>query len=345
MDIPDILSLYLSRLGELLPVSSTQSMLFLLIFGSVFLAVIGTVTFLGSVGSLERRLSTGVGVVSKNSRNSAPDGASPSRISRLFDRLSHNVIPSNEDLRSRVRQRLVQAGYLTSSAVGRYYGFRILMTVSLPLAFILISPLFSRQMDAETVLMVAITLATLGFFVPALVISHRISRRQLAVRESFPDAMDMLMVCVEAGLGLDAAINRVAREINSAHPILGEQLELTAIELRVGKSREEALRNLSDRIGLEEISSLVTLLVQSSNLGASIAQTLRVHADELRAKRMLRAEEKAHKLPVKLSIPLVFLILPMLIIVIVGPSVIEIMQDLMPAFKGANTDILNFRQN
>lgn len=344
MEIPDILSLYLSRLGELIPVSDAQSMLLLLIFGSVFLAVVGTVMFLGSFGSLERRLSAGVGVVSNIQQGSAPDGASSSRISRLFDRLSHNVIPSNEDLRSRVRQRLVQAGYLTPSAVGRYYAWRIVIAVSLPLAFAALSPMISRQFEADTVLLIAFFLAALGYFVPAFVISNRIARRQLAIREAFPDALDMLMVCVEAGLGLDAAINRVGREIMAAHPILGEQLELTAIELRVGKSREEALRNFAERVGLEEIGSLVTLLVQSSNLGASIAQALRIHADELRSKRTLRAEEKAHKLPVKLSIPLVFLILPMLIIVIVGPSVIEMIHDLMPVFNSTGMDVLNFKR-
>lgn len=344
MQILETLSLYFSRIGELIPISSAQSMLLLLIFVSVFLAVFGTATLLGSFGSLDRRLSIGTSVISKNRQGGIADGAGSSRLSRLFDRFSHSVIPNNKDLRSRARQRLVQAGYLTRSVVGRYYAWRIVMAACLPLAFVLIAPVVSRQMEAETVLLFAFMLAILGFFVPFFVVSHRIARRQLAIREAFPDALDMLMVCVEAGLGLDAAINRVSREITAAHPILGEQLELTAIELRVGKSREEALRNLSDRIGIDEITSLVTLLVQSSNLGASIAQALRVHADELRAKRMLRAEEKAHKLPVKLSVPLVFLILPMLIIVIVGPAVIEIIKDLMPAFSNSSTDVLNYRR-
>lgn len=344
MEILETLSLYFSRIGELIPISSAQSMLLLLIFGSVFLAVFGTAMLLGSFGGLDRRLSIGTSRVSKGRQGGTAGGAGSSQISRVFARFSHSVIPNNEDLRSRVRQRLVQAGYLTPSVVGRYYAWRIIMAVCLPLAFVLIAPVVSSQMEAETILMFAFMLAALGFFVPVFVVSRRIARRQLAIREAFPDALDMLMVCVEAGLGLDAAINRVSREILAAHPMLGEQLELTAIELRVGKSREEALRNLSDRIGIDEITSLVTLLVQSSNLGASISQALRVHADELRAKRMLRAEEKAHKLPVKLSVPLVFLILPMLIIVIVGPSVIEITKDLMPAFNNSNMDVLDFRR-
>jgi tight adherence protein C len=133
----------------------------------------------------------------------------------------------------------------------------------------------------------------------------------------------------------------VGKEIGHAYPLLGEQFRLTGLELRAGKTRHEALRNFSDRVGIEEVASLVTLLVQSDALGTSIAQTLRIHADEIRVKRMLRAEEKAHKLPVKLSIPLVTLILPALLIVILSPGVINIMRILLPVLNQTDFGVLS----
>ena len=158
--------------------------------------------------------------------------------------------------------------------------------------------------------------------------------RQLAVQEGFPDSLDMMVVCVEAGLGLDAAFNRVGTQMAPAYPILAQHFGMVSLELRAGKSREEALRGFSERIGLPEINSFVILMIQSDQLGTSIAQTLRVHSDEMRIKRMLRAEEKAHRLPVMLAIPLVVGILPCMMTVALLPSIIRVMRVLLPALGG-----------
>jgi len=160
--------------------------------------------------------------------------------------------------------------------------------------------------------------------------SRRAGRYRRAIARGFPDALDMMVVCVEAGLGLDAALSRVGGQIAPAHPLLAAELALVALELLAGKSREAALRACAARTGVAEIASFATLLIQSDALGSGIAQTLRVQAEEMRAARMLRAEEMAHTLPVKLTIPLVACILPAMIAVVLLPGIITIVRDVLP---------------
>ena len=154
----------------------------------------------------------------------------------------------------------------------------------------------------------------------------RVKKRQKAIQHGLPDALDLLVVCVEAGMGLDAAIYRVCQEMSIKDPILSSELRLLTLELRAGKARREALKNLSARIGLEDVGSLVAMLIQTDMFGTSIAQTLRVYADSMRTKRFQLAEELAAKLPVKLLMPLIFFIFPTLLIVILGPAGIRIFQ-------------------
>jgi tight adherence protein C len=149
----------------------------------------------------------------------------------------------------------------------------------------------------------------------------------------------MLLVCVESGLGLDGALARVADEIGRAHPLLSEQFGFIGRELRVGRDREVALRSMAERIGIDEVTSLVTLLIQTDKLGTSIGDALRAHAYEMRSTRLLRAEEKAMKLPVKLSIPLIFLILPALLLVILAPASLSIGREMFPALKNVDLSI------
>jgi len=172
--------------------------------------------------------------------------------------------------------------------------------------------------------------AVLVWIIPNRLRAWRVSRRRDALRRGFPDALDMMVVCVEAGLGLDAALNRVAVEIAQAHPPISVELVQVGRELRAGRERGTVLRNFAHRTGLPEIVSFATLLIQSESLGTGIARSLRVQADEMRASRMLQAEEQAHTLPVKLTIPLVFCILPAMIAVVLLPSAIAIMRDILP---------------
>jgi len=162
----------------------------------------------------------------------------------------------------------------------------------------------------------------------------RADRRQREIINAFPDGLDLMLVCVEAGLGLEAAFSRVGMEMTTSHPRLAEQLGAVVLELRAGRGMEDALRRMSDRAGAEEIQAFTTLLIQSTKLGSSIAQTLRTYASEMREKRRMRAEEKAHRLPVLLSIPLVACMLPAMIGVLMLPAAIRVVRSVVPALAG-----------
>lgn len=198
-------------------------------------------------------------------------------------------------------------------ALGTYFG----MTLYLP------------KIGIEIVLALSAGNALIGFMLPNAFLSRRKAARMLEVEHSFPDALDMLLVSMEAGASLDGALERVGREIGRAHPLLSKHLLSIGHELRAGTSREAAFRRFGKRIPTDDVRSFVALFVQTDRLGTSVASALRVHADEMRTKRVLRAEEKAHQLPVKLAIPLVLFILPALILVIMTPAIIRIHQSLL----------------
>ena len=176
--------------------------------------------------------------------------------------------------------------------------------------------------------------ATLGLYLPNLFIRAKADRRQQELVNGFPDALDLMLVCVEAGLGLEAAFARVGMEISKSHPRLAEQFGAVVLELRAGRSHEDALRRMADRAGADEIRAFATLLIQSTKLGSSISQTLRTYAAEMRERRRMRAEEKAHRLPVLLSIPLVACMLPVMIGVLMLPAAIRVMRAVLPALTG-----------
>ena len=286
--------------GQLLP-----TVVMALIFASVSLAVLATAGLATTRGALRRRLQSEGPVVAARSELSLRMGEGHSWLERLLKPLAHHLTPSAEVRLGSIRMRLVQAGFMRPSAVGTYYAARLISGIALPLLILALMPLLSKTMTVNQLLVMGASAILVGLYLPPALLSKRVERRQLEIYEGFPDALDMMLVCVEAGLGLDAAINRVGTEIGKAHAVLGEQMELVGLEMRAGKPRHEALRNLADRTGVDEVRSLVTLLIQSDALGSSIAQSLRVHAEDMRLRRMLKAEEKAHKLPVKLSIPLI----------------------------------------
>jgi tight adherence protein C len=176
--------------------------------------------------------------------------------------------------------------------------------------------------------------AALGLYLPAVFVRARADRRQQDIINGFPDALDLMLVCVEAGLGLEAAFSRVGMEMTTSHPLLSEQFGAVVLELRAGRSHEDALRRMADRAGADDIRAFATLLVQSTKLGSSISQTLRTYSSEMREKRRLRAEEKAHRLPVLISIPLVACMLPTMIGLLMLPAVIRVARNVLPALGG-----------
>ncbi len=249
------------------------------------------------------------------------------RIAALVGPAARLSLPKGEHLRSRLRRRLMNAGWRGEYAPVIYYGMKTVLAVALPLTALLTAIAFPQA--ARVYLL--ILLAAMGFLLPDVVLILRIRRRKREIFNSFPEALDLMVVCVEAGLALDAAIAKVAGEIGRSSPELGDELHLTTLELRAGVTREVALRNLAQRTGVADIDALVAMLIQSDRFGTSVADSLRIHADGMRSKRMLRAEEAAQKLPVKLVFPVVLLIFPALFLVLLGPSVLTIIKLLVPA--------------
>ncbi len=239
--------------------------------------------------------------------------------------VAHLVLPSEEWKRSRLKKKLVNAGYRTSSALIIFLTAKIILAIFVPMLLVLpVVTLGFVDSGAYEVMAVSVLLAIVGFLLPDLVVQHKVEKRQLLIMEGFPDALDLLVVCVESGLGLDGAIQKVGNELSFSWPELGEELKMVNLELRAGKERKEALKSLAERTGISDIQALVSILIQAEHFGTSIAVSLREHANEMRLARIQRAKEKAAKLPVKLLFPILFFIFPALFLVILGPAAIRI---------------------
>ena len=235
---------------------------------------------------------------------------------------------------SQLRIHFMNAGYRNETAPMIYFLAKTVLTFALPLMLILYITISGINLKANLLLLFIVASAGLGYFLPNVFLARRIAYRKREILDSFPDAMDLIIVCVESGLGLDAALARVSEEMHMISPTLGEELHLINLELRAGSSRERALRNLALRTGVEDIDTLVAMLVQSDRFGTSIAQALRVHAENLRTKRRLRAEEAAAKIALKLLFPLIFFIFPSMLLVLLGPALISIHRIMLPALAG-----------
>jgi tight adherence protein C len=218
---------------------------------------------------------------------------------------------------------MIRAGYRSADALWAMRGLKVVLPIGL-IALVVFTGLYKWNP-----FLVFATALMLGYLLPDLWLTWRVRARQHRLRLALPDGLDLLVICVEAGLGLDQALMRVSQELRVAHPELSEELQLVNLEMRVGKTRIEALRELAQRTGLDDIKALVAMLIQTDRFGTSVAQALRVHSDELRMKRRQRAEEMAAKTTVKMVPVLVFFIFPALMVVILGPAVIAIMRQLL----------------
>ncbi|MDY7001179.1 MAG: type II secretion system F family protein, partial [Thermodesulfobacteriota bacterium] len=243
-----------------------------------------------------------------------------------FKNLGERISPKSERDLDKGGLSLARAGFRGENALVVFWGVKCALAVAMGLS--LAGARFLAPVPAPASLMaVGVTLfALIGFYLPEIWLKFRISKRKTRILHALPDALDLLVVCVESGMGLDQALTRVGREMRLAGPELSQELKVVNLELRAGKMRREALKNLALRVGLEDMNSLVTMLIQADAFGASVADTLRVYSDALRVKRCQRAEEAAAKLPVKLLFPLVLFILPALFVVILGPAAIQLMQ-------------------
>jgi len=233
-----------------------------------------------------------------------------------------------------LRHKLTAAGFSAPYAPRVYTLVRLVLVVGLPILVFLLFWVAGSTPSLIKLYIALVIAAALGLYLPNIFIRAKADRRQQDLINGFPDALDLMLVCVEAGLGLEAAFSRVGMEMTSSHPRLAEQFGAVVLELRAGRSHEDALRRMADRAGVDEIRAFSTLLIQSTKLGSSIAQTLRVYAGEMREKRKMRAEEKAHRLPVLISVPLVGCMLPTMIGVLMLPAAIRVIRAVLPALAG-----------
>jgi len=245
------------------------------------------------------------------------------RIIRYFGNL---LKPQEKEEISLIQKRFWRAGLRKRNALVIFFGSKALCAISLTLLFIISIFLFHLKISIPVTILLVVLFSFLGFFLPNFWLSWKTSRRKDAIMRGFPDSLDLLAVCVEAGMGLDAGIKRVGEEMRFSNRAISEEFRILNLEMRAGKERKDAMRSMADRIDLEDISSWVTLLIQTDKLGTSIAQALRVQSDSLRIKRTQRLEELAAKVPVKLLFPTIFFIFPSIFVVILGPAVIRVLK-------------------
>jgi len=252
---------------------------------------------------------------------------------RLAAPLARLSAPVSDWDSSPLRVQFFNAGIRHDNARLVYYAAKTVLPLALAAAAYMALTLFSQATGQKLLFFVA-SAALVGIYLPNAVLGWLVSERQREIFETFPDAADLMLVCVEAGLGLDAGLARVAEEIRLKSQALADELHLTILEMRAGGTREKSLRNLAARTGVEELGTFAIMLTQADKFGASIGESMRVFSDDLRHKRQMRAEESAAKVPTKMLLPLVLFIFPSIIMVIMGPAAIQIIRNLLPMLDG-----------
>lgn len=305
--------------------------LFAVVFGAVFGAML-----LFSPRDMRRRIEQAGGT---NLPMSEPDGM-PSgsawleKLAEISQPISKLSVPTEGWENSALRVQMMNAGWRTQGAAALYFAAKTVLALALPL--IALAWLANSSLAAQQYVLMAVLalLGAIGYYLPNFVLARRVAWRKRAIFEDFPDALDLLTVCVEAGLSLDAALVKVAGEIELRSPVVASELQLMLLEMRSGFTKEKALRNLSLRTGVEDVDSFCAMLVQAERFGTSIGASLRVLSDTLRTRRRMRAEEQASKIALKLLFPLIFCIFPALLTVLLGPAFIHIYRILLPTLSG-----------
>lgn len=252
------------------------------------------------------------------------------RATHLLASLKSLSTPKEEAKVLPIRMKFITAGYHSDLPVLLYFSGKTVLTFLLPIFFLIYLMLSTGKSSFAQASFTGVCLAALGYYSPDLYLNYKIKQRQREIFETFPDALDLMRVCVSAGLGLDAALARVGKEIEFNSAALAEEFHELNLQLRAGMSRQEALRNMAERTGVEDVGSLVSMLIQSERFGTSVSESLKVHADSLRIKRKMLAQETAGKIPVKLTIPMILCIFPAIFVVVLGPAIIQIIRALHP---------------
>ena len=274
----------------------------------------------GVVARIERVVARAEAAVAARSHETAMD-----RLwSRLAGWLAVLAKPTRAEELSRLRSSLVQGGLRSERAMEVFLATKLLLAAAASLVFLQVNTHLPHGLLFPSVAGVALVVCAVAFFLPNLWLASRIKKRQLEIQRALPDAMDLLVTCVEAGLSLDAALDRVGDEMKLVAPLLSGELNTTFLEIQAGISRREAFRRLSDRTGVEDLSQLAAVLTQTEIFGTSVARALRVHSEGMRTTRMQIAERKAAMVGIKMTFPLVLCILPSLLAIIMGPAVVSV---------------------
>ncbi len=303
--------------------------------------VLGALLAYGAILLVKRRMIVRASLSQLNAAGHAPLGAASlragatdsawSRLASAVEAAGLNLADTKAD---RLSAKLRAAGYSSPAAPRIFTLARLAMIVLLPSGYLLLALTSAEPPSFLKLYLIGSGLALLGLYLPNIYVQARVDRRREEILHGFPDCLDLLLVCVESGLGVEAAMDRVGREMVLSHPLIAQLLSITTLQLRAGASRDEAFRRLADSASVDEIRSFTTLLIQSDKLGTSISTTLRVYAAEMREKRRMRAEEKAHRLPVLISIPLVVCMLPVMIGVLMLPAIVRVVREVLPMMAG-----------
>jgi tight adherence protein C len=271
-------------------------------------------------------------VITDANRNIVDDGAEPetSSVVSLLHQIGSKVPTSETDVAA-LKMDLVRGGFRGENALHVFYGLRIVAT----LVMLFFCVMLEAKMPPNPVMKLALMASGVGagWILPRFVLEKKVAKRQEELRLSLPDALDLMVVSIEAGLGLDQAIQHVAKELSVSHPQLSEEMSLVTLEMRAGKRRSEALRNFAERTGESEFRKLVAILIQNDRFGTSMGESLRTHSDFMRTRRRQEAEERAGKVGVKLVFPIFFFILPSMLVVAAGPGILQIFKYLFPMMK------------
>jgi tight adherence protein C len=295
-------------------------LLSIITFTAVFMAVMAASALMGfTADPVEQRIQS----MSKPQQKTMGTQRRNDPFKKVMAKFGQSVAPKKEKEISETKQRLQQAGLYHESAFHVYWGMRIALTVMLPLVSILLLTLFAVKLP---VLWVGIFTAGFGFMAADIFLWWKKKQRHEQIFRGLPDALDLLVVCLEAGLGLDAALQKVSEEFHISNPVLSGELKMTCTSIRLGQARNEALHDFGERTNVMDVKTLVAVLVQADRFGTSSAEALRVHAQDMRTRRRQRAEEMAAKTTVKLIFPLVVFIFPSIFVVLGGPAAIRIME-------------------
>lgn len=315
-------------LNELIDNPQLAQMSFMLMLGAAAFTLMLAVTLvvMGLTNPIRRRVqaletqTAGAGVAVDKGESGKP--ADVAR--QLAGTMGHRLMPADKAVRSRVQTQLRHAGIYSPGALNTFYGAKLGLTLLLPTVAMFAAQLLG--LPFATVMLIAMSAGMVGYLLPTYWLNRAIRQRATNLRRGLPDTLDLLVVCTEAGLGLAAAIQRVAQDLEISQPDLSEELKMFGMQTRAGMDARSALRDMEERTGVEEIRGLVTSLVQSMRFGTSIGATLRIYAGELRDKRTQEAEERAAKVSTKMVFPLVFCVLPSFFLVALGPPLLGAME-------------------